>query len=158
MRTRASWFVVGLALVALAACSSAGEALTRAGYVAKGNAICAKTRKAIDDGAEAAFPNAGQVPTSAEVNAFYKDTLKPQLNKELSQLGDLNPPKDDKQRVKTMLAAGHRGLTEVDADPVTLLEGQRSPLNEYAELAAAYGLKTCGGNGDATTRRLSGLR
>ncbi|HET7486370.1 MAG TPA: hypothetical protein VFJ85_00475 [Acidimicrobiales bacterium] len=159
MKTRAVFVGVWVvAALALAACSKGGEALTRAGYVAKGSAICTKVQKSIDDGATTAFPDKGKVPTADQVAVFVKDTVKPQLRQELSQLDQLNPPKEDRSRVNDILAAGRRGLTTVDDTPVALLEGTTNPLNDYTELSKAYGLKGCGPSGETTTRRLAGLQ
>lgn len=160
MKRRALAFT-GVWIVAafmLAACSKGGDALTKAGFITKGDAVCVRTQKAIDDGADKAFPNKGLVPTAAEVGAFVKDTLKPELRKEISELDDLKPPKSDQRRVDDILAAGRRGLTAVDDNPVILLGGESNPLNEYAELASAYGLKACGANSDDTARKLAGLK
>ncbi len=144
--------------LSLGACGGDGEEpLTRAGFVARANEICAGTQKAIDDAADTSFPNKGQVPTPDELQAFADDVVVPRLHNELDELDDLEPPKDDRERVDDMIKAGREASERISEVPALLGSKDRNPLNQYAELASAYGLKACGRISDKTTRAITGL-
>lgn len=117
----------------------------------------AGTQKAIDDASETSFANKGQVPTPDELQTFADDVVVPQVQKELDELDDLEPPKDDRERVDDIIKAGREGSERISEVPALLASKDRNPLNEYAELASGYGLKACGRNSDKTVRAIAGL-
>jgi hypothetical protein len=160
MRVRvAGLLVAGLAVtLVLGACGDGDEErLSQAQFVAEGNRICAQTRQVVDQAAETAFPNRGNVPTAEEIQRFADDTLVPQLKRELDELKDLNPPEDEEEDVKEIIEAGEQGADQTSTRAVLLQNKARSPLNRYAELAGEYGLETCGRLSDRTQNLLAGI-
>lgn len=157
---RATRLAVGLAAGMLAGgCGDGGgEPLTKAGFLTRGNAVCARTQQAIDEGARATFTSPGNVPTAEEVGRFVDDTLLPQMRRELRELGELEPPQDDRDRVNAILGAGRQGVERISTNPGIVLDKERNPLILYSDLADAYGLEGCGRNSDETARALAGLK
>ena len=161
MRVRvAGLLVAGLAVtLGLGACGDGGDEdrLTQAEFVAQGNRICGQTRETVDQAAQTAFPNRGNVPTGDEVQRFADDTLVPQLKRELEELKELNPPEDDEEDVQEIIEAGENAADQTSTRGVLLQNRDRSPLNRYAELASRYGLETCGRLSDRTQNALAGI-
>ncbi len=161
MRVRvAGLLVAGLAVtLGLGACGGGDEEerLSQAQFVAEGNRICGQTRQAVDQAAETAFPNKGNVPTAEEIQRFADDTLVPQLKRELDELKDLNPPEDDEEDVQEIIEAGENAADQTSTRAVLLQNKARSPLNRYGQLAGRYGLETCGRLSDQTQNALAGI-
>ena len=159
MRRRATGLVViGVAAaLVLGACGGGGNRLSKAGFIAQGDRICAETQRAVDDAVKTSFPNKGNVPTGEEAAAFVDGPFDDLVQKELDQLGDLKPPKEDKERVDEMLQAGRRGLEEIKSHSELVLNQDRNPMNRYAELASDYGLEGCGRFSDEAVKAVAGI-
>ncbi len=148
-----------LAAVTLAGCGDdGGERLTKAGFLARGNAICERTQDRVDDAADQAFTEPGNIPTAEQVQSFVDDTLVPALEEELDELEDLRPPEDDESLVEEIIAAGRTGVEEISNRGELILNRERSPLNRYENMAQNYGLTQCGDISEQTQRKLAGLR
>ncbi|MDP9071256.1 MAG: hypothetical protein M3N68_08210 [Actinomycetota bacterium] len=152
--------VMGLmAALALSACGDGDgdEPLTKAGFIAEGNRICAETQQAVDTAVETSFPNKGNVPTATEAEQFVDGPFDDLVQRELDQLEELEPPEQDRERVDQMLEAGRRGLEEIKTNAVLVLNQDRNPLNRYAELASDYGLEACGRFSDDAQKAVAGI-
>lgn len=133
-----------LSISLVAACGGGGEeTLDKAGFIAEGNTICGQTLQAIRDSAQSAFTQRGQVPTPDQIEGVIRDTLAPELERQLDELSDLKPPSEDEGRVGEMLSEGRDGLEKVRANPILVMSDERDPLNRYQELAGDYGLEAC---------------
>lgn len=145
----------GLGLVA---CGEGGEGpLTREAFVERGNAICAETSARIDEAAQNAFSERRVIPPADEIIAFAGETVAPQLNNELDQLSELEPPEVDSERVEQILEAGREGVDTVRQDATILLSSVDDGFVQYRELASSYGLDECGGISDETRAEISGI-
>ena len=160
MRGRATGLVVigVLAALVLAACGDDDEeALSKTGFIAQGNRICAETQQQVDAAIPTAFPNKGNVPTASEAEAFVDGPFDDLVQRELDQLGELKPPTEDQERIDEMLEAGRRGLEEIKTNAVLILNQDRNPMNRYAELASDYGLEGCGRFSDEAVQAVAGI-
>jgi hypothetical protein len=151
MRSRsfAAW-LLGLTIV-VAGCGSTVE--TKQDYIARANAICASTTRAIRNVAPAGASGGVSLPALGR----YLDTVTPLVDSEVKQLRVLPRPAADRKLLERYLAAaaaeaaGYRGLAAaarsgnhaaVTAATAAL---QASPATT---LAGQYGLSACvGGSG-----------
>ncbi len=158
MRVRGLVVIGFMAALALAACGDdGGERLSKAGFIAQGNRICAETQQAVNSAVETSFTNKGNVPTAAEAEQFVDGPFDDLVKKELDQLEELRPPKDDEERVGDMLQAGREGLEDIKKNAVLILNQDRNPMNRYAELASDYGLEGCGRFSDDAVKAVAGI-
>ncbi len=161
MRVRATGLVVIglLAALALSACGGGdgGERLSKAGFIAQGNRICAETQQQVNSAVQTSFPNKGLVPTAAEAEQFVDGPFDDLVQREIDQLDELRPPEQDQERVDEMLQAGRRGLEEIKSNAVLVLNQDRNPLNRYGELASDYGLEGCGKFSDEAVKAVAGI-
>jgi hypothetical protein len=145
----------GLACVAilsvglvLAACGSSNNststtaALTKAEFLKKGNAICAKGNKATNKAGKQVFSK-NQKPTAAEFNKFATTTLIPTIQTEISGVGALPAPSGDEATVKKIVDGAQADLNKAKANPALLQSNKLFADNN--KLTKAYGLTACGG-------------
>ena len=119
---------------------SGGDALTKAEFVKQGNAICTEGNAEINEG----FAALGPQPSEAKQQEFILDTLVPNAQGQLDQIGELTPPEGDEDEIDAILAAGEEGLTKVEEEPAALYRsGSADPFNEFSQLAGDYGLTVC---------------
>ena len=131
--------VVLLAAGAAAGCGGE-EALTKSEFLKQGNAICAKGGKQIDAAAEKTFSK-GE-PSKKEITKFAEEDAIPNIDKQVSDLRELEPPKDDKDKVKKILDSADDALKKVKDDPAIFAAG-KDPFADTNKLALDYGLKRC---------------
>jgi hypothetical protein len=131
--------------MSLAACgggdSKDNKPLSKADYIAKGDAICKKEGAKID----AVAAKLGQKSSEADFANFQK-TIVSGLDKELSGLRGLEPPKADADHLNAI-------YDEVDAIKQKIADAKPSeipnlfPSDPFAKPnkeAVAYGFKECG--------------
>jgi hypothetical protein len=68
----------------------------------------------------------------------------PALEAEVRAIRALGAPAGDERRVEAILAATERGIEQIRADPVGVLDGPPPALREAGRLARAYGSAECG--------------
>ena len=112
---------------------------SKAEFVAKASAICARTTRDL----EAA---GGKLSPGTSEAAFVRRDVGPIFRRALRQMAALRPPPADEAVVSKILAAAHRGLTGLEANPSSLKAppgSRRDPFREFARRAMAYGIR-CG--------------
>lgn len=119
--------------------SSAGG-LTKAQFLAKGNAIC----KAGNAEVEAAFMKLGQTPTHAQIEKVAVDTLIPSVKRQIAAIRALGIPASEKPKVEALLRKAEADLKTLAADPSVLNEQGNDPFEQTNKDLSAYGLTTCG--------------
>lgn len=146
--------VLGWTLVAavlLAGCGgsntdSGRSSLSKEEFIAKADAVCAKTNKRME--AELGkFLTSGEQITNlskADNERFVTKVLIPNLEKEIDELKALGVPTEDEERAKAMIAALEEGLETAEADPKALAASSSDIVYGIASrLAGEYGLKVC---------------
>jgi hypothetical protein len=144
----------GLALAAVlsagvaAGCGGGGDHLTRAEFDKQGNAICKKGNQEINKAARSAFvvkskKKPSGPPGAAQFKKFADDTLIPNVQSQIDQIRDLNPPSADEDQVNAILDAAQSALDKAKKDPTLLENNKNTPFKKANKLANAYGLTVC---------------
>lgn len=120
--------------------------VTKAGFVAKANAICTKGN-AQTQTATAAYVKkfrlgANATPTNAQVAKVADAVLIPGAQAEIDAIRALGAPSGDQQTVNALLAAVQQAVDKIKRDPASITHNPKlfAPANK---LASAYGLKAC---------------
>ncbi len=121
--------------------SATTPSITKAEFLAKGNAICQA-----GNGARKIQGNAlGNNPTRAQVVNYVEKDFIPGIQSTIDQLRGLGAPAGDQARVTSMLNLVQSDLNKLKAKPTLLLAGP-GLFHNFAAQAHAYGLKKCAKN------------
>lgn len=120
--------------------STSTAALTKAEFLAQGNAICTAGNQKLD----AAFQSLGKGSTPEQISQVVTEQIVPTINNEVDQIRALGVPAGDEQQVKAILDTADEGVAKIKADP-SVLTGNSDPFAQSNKLANAYGLTVCGG-------------
>jgi hypothetical protein len=115
----------------------------RAALIEQADEICAEGDREIDAEADEVFGDSEQEPSQAEQEAFVEDTVVPNVQDQLDQLRELDPPEEDAEEFTSILDDAQAALDEVEADPSAISGGQ-DPFAEVNKRAKAFGLEDCG--------------
>lgn len=145
MRRVALGCLAVLGLMGLAGCGSDDERLTQEEFVSQGNAICQASNDRLDPLFEEAFGDATDEnpPTEEEIVTFFEDTFLPELDKQLDELSELNPPEDVEADFDAAVAEARRVQGEVEDDPVAFANSDEDPFEKANELVGKAGLNVC---------------
>lgn len=113
-------------------------AITKAQFVAKANAICAKGNQVTDK----AGASLSSHPTPAQVAAVVKATFAPSVQAQIDQVRALGAPAGDEATVKKFLDDAQADLNRLKSDPSLLTQNQDT-FADFGKLAHPYGLKEC---------------
>lgn len=155
-RTRSRWLataVAGAALVLVAmlvaGCGSSSSSssstaaatppLTKAQFLAQGNAICTQGNKNLA-GPEKAL---GSNPKEAQVVAFITGPFKSEVQRQIDAIRALKAPTADQATVKRIFDLAQSELDHVTSDPKAFLTATVSPFKPFSTAAHAYGLTVC---------------
>jgi len=139
-----SCLTVGGAMLALSACGSSSESISKAEFLKQGNQICENGDKQIREEAEKQFPESGGRPSNKELEEFASDTVVPNIQSQLDEIEALGSPSGDEEKVEAILSAARSALDKGKQDPSKLIEGDAGPFERANELANSYGLTACG--------------
>jgi hypothetical protein len=122
------------------------SSLTKAEFVKKGNAICAKGNEEIEEGFEEFGKEHGfskeKEPSEAELEEAVETVLVPKINKELESIRALGPPDEEAEAI---LDAAEEALEKGEGDPKQFLkEESAGPFAKANKLSREYGLTKCG--------------
>ncbi len=128
-----------------AATATAPAGLTKAQYLAQGNAICTKGQAA-QQRAVAAYlkvlhVNPNKQPSKANFAKVAKAVLVPNIQAQITAVRALGAPSGDQQKVTVMLATAQQELDKLKKDPAPLETG--NPFAAAGKLLHAYGLTDC---------------
>ena len=127
--------------------STTTAALTKSEFLAKGNAICAKGNKEINQAANQTFQN-NQKPSASEVNEFATKTLIPSIQEQINGIKALPAPSGDEAQVTAIVTGAQEALDKAKANPKLLTQNSSTdPFADVNKLTNAYGLTKCGGGG-----------
>jgi hypothetical protein len=113
-------------------------AITKAEFVTKANAICAKGNKQTN----AAGAKLGKNPSKAQFTAYVKNTAVPSIQTQINGVRALGAPSRDQATVTKMLDLAQADLNKVKSNP-GLLGGKTDAFADFAKIAHPYGLKAC---------------
>lgn len=119
-----------------------GEPLTKQEFITEADKICSEGDAEIETGADQTF-SGDQPPTPEVQEQFATDTVIPNVQSQVDQLGELAPPEGDEDQIQALLDAAQEGIDAGKDDP-SLFTGEGDPLAEASQLAKDYGLTVCG--------------
>ncbi len=156
--------ICGLALMAalivgvcVAGCGSSNSTtttettatITKAEFVAKGNAVCIKGEKAqeaeINAYAKKHGFNENQQPTKAQNAELVETVLVPNIQSQIDGVKALGAPSGEEQQVNSALELSQQTLEKIEANP-ELAFGKEDPFAAAGKQLHALGLKECAPN------------
>jgi hypothetical protein len=145
----AAILIVGLVLVACGSSSdnstSTTAALTKAEFLKKGNAICAKGNKATNKLGNQIFVKNAK-PTQAQKTQF-ENALITNVQGQINDVAALGAPAGDSAKVNAIVHSAQAALDSIKKDPSILFTSNSDPFAKSNKLTNAYGLTACGGGG-----------
>jgi hypothetical protein len=139
-------------ILALAGCGSGGgtesaNSLTKAEFLKKGNAICAKGGEEINRAYEEFSRKhvaGGKVPSKALLDEAAAEIVLPVRVREIRKLRALGTPSGQEERVDAMLTAWEEGIEKGEEDPNSLRKaGPEFAFYKSYSMGIDYGLKKC---------------
>jgi hypothetical protein len=147
----------GLALLFLAAAAIGGcgggdetstypagvsRPIAKVRFLAEADRICHSTNARIEAAADGLATGRHEPPPS-EVRRVVLRIVVPTLRSELDAIRSLGAPAGDEAEVEAILGATERGIRQIEADPVGVLDGPPPALRQAGRLAEAYGSVEC---------------
>lgn len=141
--------------IVIAGCGSGSDntettsSLTKAEFVKKGNALCAKGNEEIEEGFEKFGKEHGfskeKEPSNAELEEAVESVLIPKISKEIEGIRALGTPAEGGAEAEAVLDAAEEALEKGEEDPsVMLKEESAGPFAKANKLAREFGLTKCG--------------
>jgi hypothetical protein len=123
------------------------ETLTKAEYVKRADAICAKANSQQEAllNKEIETRPAQNAASKAEREAFVINAALPPLKDEALQLEELGPPQGGEEKAQALVDALQEAVKEAEADPLALADAESQAFVPAEELARELGLEVCGG-------------
>jgi hypothetical protein len=119
--------------------AAAKPPLTKAQFLAQGNAICTQGNKNLE-GAEKAL---GTSPTEAQFKAFITGPFKSEVQRQITAIRALRAPTADQATVTHIFDLAQSELDHVTSDPAAVRSATVSPFKAFSTAAHAYGLTVC---------------
>jgi hypothetical protein len=144
--------VLPATVLALAGCGSGGgsessSSLSKAEFLKKGNAICAKGSEEINRAYEEFSRKhvaGGKTPSKALLDEAAAEIVLPVRAREVRLLRALGTPGGSEQRVEEMLAAWEEGIKIGEEDPNSLRKaGPEFAFYKSSSMGIDYGLEKC---------------
>lgn len=158
--------VAAIATLAMAfgGCGSGGDStdtaegtssVSKAEFVKKGNAICTKAEKEVEEGVEEFAKennlSARKPPSEKQVEELAEELIVPSVRKQLMELRALGTPSGGAEELQAIFAAVEGALKETEENPSVFGKGGVGPFAKANKLSREYGLTVCGaepGEGD----------
>ena len=125
------------------ASTATAPTLTKAQFIAQGNAICTEgnqKQKATQKALEKLVGN--HAPTEAQIAAYLNGSFAPLIQTQIDRIKALGAPAGEQATVTSMLALAQTDLNKVKSNP-KLLVSESHPFRDFARTAHAYGLTAC---------------
>jgi hypothetical protein len=129
---------------AIAGCGGGSGALSKAEFDKQANAICARGTAEVNAAGKRMFTSR---PSQAQLVAFARSTVIPNIQSQISQVRKLKPPSGDRKTVDGILASAQAALDKVKANPALVAQNGPGPFAEADRRARAYGLTACASGG-----------
>ena len=105
------------------------------------NAICKAGNKKIDAAADETFKG-NQRPSNAQLEEFATETVVPNIQGQVSDVRELEPPAEDQEQITEFLDEAQGEIETIKGDPASLFT-DTSSFEKANDLARAYGLDEC---------------
>jgi hypothetical protein len=129
----------------------ASSSLTKAAFLKKGNAICAKGNEKVEAGFESFSKqhhlSQSREPSDAVQEEAAEEVLIPAITAQLEEIRALGTPKGDEGELEEILVGAEEAVEEGEEDPATLLGNEPGKFTEVNKMARRYGLTVCGEEG-----------
>lgn len=123
--------------------STSTAAITKAEFLVKSNAICARGNSAATAAATKEFGNTQ--PTQAQLASFAASTYVPKIQSQIDEIRALGAPPGDQATVSKILNTAQADLNKVKSDPAQL--AGNSAFADFKTVARPYGLTSCASGG-----------
>jgi hypothetical protein len=131
-------------------CGDDDEALSKSEFLRKGNAVCKTFGDRIDAAGEKAFGSLkeGEQPSDDAIRSFFSNSVRPNLDKLIDGIDELEPPDELKDEVDDLLGEVQKAFDElkdaVDENPQKAFSDESGdPFEKADKMAADIGLNTC---------------
>lgn len=128
--------------------TDSASSVSKAEFVKKGNAICAKGEKEVEKGVEKFTEEnnlSGTNPaTEKQVEEMAEEFLVPAVRKQLKEIRALGIPSGDAKEVEAIFAAVEEALKKTEEDPSVIAQDGVGPFKKANKLSREYGLTVCG--------------
>jgi hypothetical protein len=117
--------------------------LTKAQFLAQGNAICAggnQKLSALQKALEKTFGN--HAPNAAQLGTYVTTTFAPIIQGQIDKLRSLGAPAGEQATLTSLLGLAQADLNKVKGNPTALIS-ERRPFADFARAAHSYGLTSC---------------
>jgi hypothetical protein len=142
LKSLVSSLTLSAIIVGVTACGG-GDPVSKADFVTQANQICADSNEAV---IAAAGESLSAKPTRQEITNFWNVTGRPEVEKRIDQIAELDVPEGEEAEIEAILTALESGTEETQAqvDAGKAIEGD-DPYAEASRLAEDYGLTDCAG-------------
>ena len=124
---------------------SGGGEISKAAFIKKADAICAKNNERMAKASVALIKRKNFAnPTRAEYEAVVDKALVPGVKREVEELKALGAPNGDEDVVNSMITALEEGVETAERDPKAVSTSSDAIFGIASRLAGEYGLKVCG--------------
>jgi hypothetical protein len=143
--------IVGVCVAGCGSSSSTTEttaAISKAEFVAKGNAVCVKGEKAQEAEVNAYVKKHGlenKKPSKAQEVELVETVFAPNIQSQIDGVKALGAPNGEEQQVSSALELSQQALEKVEANP-ELAFGKQDPFAAAGKQLHALGLKECAPN------------
>jgi hypothetical protein len=164
MRTKPILTIAAAATAGLliTACGDDVTALSKPEFIAQANTICQISNDKVEPIFNAVYEGVEDVDFDDPENELLfivrfddaMDVVKPIFDKQLEDIRALEPPKEDKQLIETLIADQQATLDKFEADiaaaatgdqaALLALDTEEDPFDDINRRAREYGLTVCG--------------
>lgn len=132
---------IGAAIALVAAGCGGDDELTKEEFITQADEICTEGEAELTATAEEQFGDLSEPPSQKEQEEFISTTVADNLQSQLDQIRELEPPGEDADQVNEILDKLQQLIDRSREDPAAVLAGEET---EASQLATDYGLTSCG--------------
>jgi hypothetical protein len=142
--------VLALSVVAVAGCggsddsAAAAEPLTKAQFIKRATAVCQKEQEVKARKLEGVLTPELTKEKNFErkLEEIAAEVAIPLYEELIAELSSLEPPAQDKARIRKVISSYEAALKQTEANPAVLLS-KNSPFRTPADAAGEYGIENC---------------